>query len=504
MEKTKIAALYVRVSTERQAEGGYTLEAQEKVLREKVIAQGKVVFKVYKDAGISGATLDRPALKELLDDAEKGCFGTVYVWSVDRVARNLLLFLKIVERLRKADVQLQSISEKFDADTPNGKLLQGILASLAQFQRETIRVNTIMGSRKRAQSGKFSGGEILGYKRVLDEDDPKGKTKRVVDEGEAIIVKTIFELYCSGLGLKATARRVNERGMRGKRGGKFSITTIRSILTNKAYIGFVKYGNEYFQGIHEPIIDREMWDKAQTLLSSKGSYAKVINYQYMLSGLIKCPNCGWGMLPAHATQRTKDGKVRYIYYYVCGQYMNKGKGSCTGKVVRAKEADAAVMNFLTKHLSSETWKKIVFAQVRKRLSALARGTTSFQALKASLERLKNEQTGILLKYEHGQIEKEELLEKLSRIKSEIQLVETKLNSIDTSGSEYSYDDKAIINSLSKLPKLIEEASVKNRLKILRGIVKAVYVDSDRKVSAIEVYIPILNRKEAPQTITLKI
>ena len=184
MDKTKIVALYVRVSTERQAEDGYTLEAQEKVLRGKVIDQGKVVFKVYKDAGISGATLDRPALMELLDDAEKGCFGSVYVWSVDRVARNLLLFLNIVERLKKADVELHSVSESFDADTPGGKLLLGFLGSFAQCQRESIRTNTMMGSRKRAQSGKFLGGNMLGYKIVLDEDDPKGRTKRVIEERE--------------------------------------------------------------------------------------------------------------------------------------------------------------------------------------------------------------------------------------------------------------------------------------------------------------------------------
>lgn len=504
MDKTKIVALYVRVSTERQAEDGYTLEAQEKVLRGKVIDQEKVVFKVYKDAGISGATLDRPALMKLLDDAEKGCFGSVYVWSVDRVARNLLLFLNIVERLRRAGVELHSISESFDANTPGGKLLLGFLGSFAQCQRESIRTNTMMGSRKRAQSGKFLGGNMLGYKIVLDEADPKGRTKRVIEEREAVIVKTIFELYCSGLGLKATARRVNELGMRGKNGGKFSITTIRRILTNKAYIGFVKYENEYFQGIHEPIIDMETWEKAQALLSSKGSYAKVIDYQYMLSGLIKCPNCGWGMLPAHVTRKTKDGKVHYLYYYVCGQYMNKGRGSCTGKVVRAQEADTAVMNFLTRHLSSPAWKKAILAQIRKKFSANANDAVSAKLLKAALERLKNKQTVLLLKYEDGELDKDRLMEELSRIKTEIQLTETKLNSLDTGSLERSYDEKAIMNAFSKLPKLIEKAPVKDRIKLVRGIVKAVYIDSDRTVSEIEVYVPTLNIKAPPQTMLIKI
>lgn len=504
MDRSKVVALYVRVSTEKQAEGGYSLEAQENVLRDKVISQGKAVYKVYRDAGFSGAKADRPGLLELLSDAEKGLFGSLYVWSVDRVSRNLSHFLAIVEKLRKYEVQLQSINESFDISTPSGRFALGFLGSIAQSQRETIRANALMGSRKKAQSGKFSGGSMLGYKHVPDEDDPRGGTKLVVEESEAVIVRTIFNLYCSGYGLKATASRVNEQGMCGKRGSKFSVMTVKGILTNKAYIGMVKHGGEYYQGVHEPIIDMELWDKAQSILSSKQRSKKIIDYQYMLSGLVKCPICGCGMIASHVNRKNKDGSIRRSYYYVCGQYMNKGAGSCTGNAVRAKEADAAVMNFLIKHLCSENWKKIILSKIKRKFSVNSKVIADIKHLKASLDRLKNKQSCILLKYEEGALEKDCLLQELAKIKAEIKQAEAQLTLLDTRDSNLSYDEKAIMGALAKLPKLIERAPDKDRIKLLRGVIKSVYVDSDRVVSEIEVYVPELKLRGTQQTLTIKI
>ena len=236
MNRFNLAALYVRVSTDKQVTEGYSLEAQETVLRDKAISDGKVVYKVYSDAGVSGAKTDRPGLAELLKDAERGLFGSVYVWSLDRVARKLRYLQIVFERLNKADVSFLSISENFDFNTSTGKLYLGIIGSFAQNQRDTIRKNCMLGSRKKAQSGKVVGGNILGYKRVLDEDDPQGGTKLVIEEKEAGVVRKIFDLYCSGYGLKATASKVNTIGMRSKNGKKFSLTTIRTILTNQGVI----------------------------------------------------------------------------------------------------------------------------------------------------------------------------------------------------------------------------------------------------------------------------
>lgn len=504
MEKSKVAALYVRVSTEKQVDHGYSLEAQENVLRDKAISQGKIVSKVYKDAGVSGAKMDRLALTELLHDAQNGNFGSVYVWSFDRIARNLLGLLSIANEFHKADVQLISINENFDVNTPEGRFLLGFYGNIAQSQRETFRANSMLGSRKKAESGKFVGGSMLGYRRVPDETDSKMGTKLVIDENEACIVRTIFELYCSGYGLKAVASRVNRLGMRGKKGKEFSITTVRGILTNRAYIGMVKYAGEYFMGVHEPIIDKELWDKAQSLLASKNSYTKVIDYQYLLSGLIKCPICSCGMLPSHSSRKTKDGTVRYTYYYVCGKYMNKGAGSCISKAVRAKEADTIVMEFLTKHLSSKAWKDTILSEVRRKISADSKVTENIKNLKAGLQNLKNKQTQLLLKYEDGNLEKDCLLRELANIKTEIKQIETQLVPLDTCCGTPSYTERDIMEALKKLPALIKKATYQEKLKLLRGVVRSVDVDSNMKVSGIEVLVPVQEPHGKPLTLKIKL
>ena len=121
MNRFNLVALYVRVSTDKQVTEGYSLEAQETVLRDKAISDGKVVYKVYSDAGLSGAKTDRPGLVELLKDAERGLFGSVYVWSIDRVARKLRYLWGVIERLIQADVGFLSVNENIDISTQEGK-----------------------------------------------------------------------------------------------------------------------------------------------------------------------------------------------------------------------------------------------------------------------------------------------------------------------------------------------------------------------------------------------
>lgn len=502
--RSNLAALYVRVSTDKQVTEGYSLEAQETVLRDKAISDGKVVYKVYSDAGLSGSKTDRPGLVKLLKDAENGLFGSVYVRSIDRVARNLRYLLSVLERFDKAGVNFISINENIDFRTSTGKLFLGVMGSIAQEQRNTIRRNCMLGSIKKAQSGRFVGGNILGYKRVTDEDDPKGGSKLIIDEKEAAVVRMIFDLYCSGYGLKATASRMNAKGLRGRNGGKFSIVTIKTVLTNKAYIGMVKYGGEYFPGLHEPIIARDVWDKAQSLLASKGSYSKVIPYKYMLSGLIKCPVCGCGMFPTHVKSRNKDGSIHYNYYYSCGQYMNKGAGSCTSKVIRAQEADATVINFLTGYLSNDGWKKAVFSEIKRKFSTDSTVVAEVKHRMTELETLKAKRKSVLLSYEDGGLEREDFLQVFAGIKAKIEQLEKELNALKEQAAVPGYNEADVIAAFNKLPKLIKRASEDKKLKLLHSVVKAVFVNADRKVSEIEVYLPSLDACGVQQTLMIKL
>lgn len=489
MDKARLVALYVRVSSVRQVEEGYSLEAQEKVLRDEVLKQNKLVFKVYKDAGISGAKADRPGLNALLNDAKKGLFSSVGIWTISRISRNLSHFLMVIEELNKNNITLFSISENFDLNTSIGKFTAQMLAGIAQMQRDSWRENSILGSKLRAKRGKFSGSRILGYKLVPDSNDPKGRSMLVVDAEEANIVKKIYDLYSEGYGLKAIVFRVNEEGLHGKTGGAFCIATVREILTNRIYIGYVKYYGEYYKGLHEPIITLEQWDKVQKLLESKKHCHREVDYRYLLPGLVKCPVCGSSMFPWHTYHKNKNGTVRKYYYYACGMYMNKGSSICKPNVVKALEADAKVLNFISTYLSNDAWQNKVIAEIRKRLSAGSNARQQVDFLKNRISKLKSQKLDLLIKYEDGSIDKDELTKKTAELQRLCEEAEIALQVHKVERSNYIVDEAAIRNAFNNLGKVIMMATEEDKVKLFKTVLKSVYVNADRVVNAVEVYLP---------------
>lgn len=274
---TKVAvkrvAIYARVSTTEQAEEGYSIDEQQRLLTEWCEKNGYIVHEVYADRGISGKSIKkRPALIKLIDDAQNKRFDVVLVWKTNRLARNILDLLKIVEVFDQNYISFRSYTENHETETSQGKLQFHMLAAIAEFERNTISENVKMGMLARAREGKWNGGRVLGYDLVdiSTQTDKRKHTKLVINEKEAKTVKRIFELYISGNGYKAIANRVNKEGHTGKRGKPFSISTIKTILENPVYVGMIRYDvrrnwtdkrrgdinpNPILQhGEHEPII----------------------------------------------------------------------------------------------------------------------------------------------------------------------------------------------------------------------------------------------------------
>lgn len=506
MDKAQLVAIYVRVSSDKQVEEGYSLEAQEKVLRDYILQQGKTVFKVYSDEGISGGRYDRPGLQALLKDAKKGLFGSVGIWMISRISRDLLHLLKIIDVLKNADVNLFSLKERFDMNTPLGNFIIQMLGSIAQMQREAISQNVKAGSLLRAKSGKFIGGAMLGYKIVRDTSGTSVTSNYVICPEEAEVVRKIFDLYCQGSGLKVVAQTMNEQGYRSKEGNEFSIIGIRKILTNQAYIGKVKYAGEYFDGIHEAIISNEQWETAQKLLASKKSCDKKIDYQYLLSGLVKCRECGSWMVPWHTTRKNKNGTTRIYYYYSCGRYLNMGTGSCKANVVNAQEADKVVMDFMVNYLSTKEWQEKVIAKVKEKLKLSANEGLAerIQQLRGKIGRLKLRKDKLLYEYEEGKLTKEQLVEEDEKLQASIDELEVELLLNQSMDDKPRIDEKLIKKAFKVIPTLIRNSKYEEKLKLVRSVVKAVYVDEDRKVESIEIYVPKPKSDTSIETIRINI
>lgn len=485
-------ALYVRVSSEAQVDG-YSLDAQEAVLKEDVKKRGKQVYKVYRDEGISGIREDRKALNQMLKDARSNCFSEVLVWTVSRVSRKLSYFLKVIEELRHLGIAFRSLTERFDAETPLGQFSLTMMAAVAQMQRESWMESSRIGMEKRVKSGRHNGVRLLGYQSVPDGDDLRGGTKLVIVPEEAETVRQIFSLYAAGLGYKAIVNRLNTEGKTSKNGKPFSISAMQLILSNPFYIGKVRFVDLLEDGIHEAIVSQEVWDAVQAKLATRVKpVEKKIDYEYMLSGILRCPACGSGMIPMHTKSRRKDGSFRVNYYYQCGAYLNRGKSACQANSIRAIEADEKVLTWLADILGNPFWRKMVWEAVKQRQDthtspAIARRKQAA----ASLAEIAKQQRTLLQQYEDGVVDKDLFLQEMHLMKmakAESQTVLDACEKLPSIERELTIED--IKAAFQNFRQVLKQASQNRKRELIRALIARVTVNDRREVAQMELKLPL--------------
>ena len=263
--KSDCTALYIRVSTAKQVDEGFSLEAQESKLRAFCEAHGWTVCEdhIYIDAGITGKTADRPEFQKMLAAAKAGDIERVVAIKLDRLARNTREFLNTVDLLNKVDCALALINEGFDTSTPNGKFALTMFAAIAELEVSTIRERTMTGKRQKASQGGYNGARVpLGYTY-----EAESRSFSVLqDEAEA--VRNVFSMFNDGQSLNAIARNLNAQGAPTKRGGKWYPVTVDYILRNWFYAGLIQYDGEEVDGEHPPIVDRKVYEAAHSRLAS--------------------------------------------------------------------------------------------------------------------------------------------------------------------------------------------------------------------------------------------
>lgn len=338
-----ITALYPRVSTQEQAMHGYSIAEQIDRMENYCRAMGWDDRQVYTDAGFSGASLDRPALRQLIRDVQAGKVGRVLVYKLDRLSRSQKDTLYLIEDVfLKSGTDFVSMTENFDTATPLGRAMIGILSVFAQLEREQIRERLSMGAIARAKAGKYGGSDRLpiGY------DYKDGRL--VVNEIERPQVEAVFRMYASGLSPRSIADTMNEEG-RLHKGGPWKSGTIRKLVEKRTYIGEIMYGGSWYPGEHEAIISRELFEQAQAVaqrsrdqhLLRNSRPARATSY---LGGLLYCGKCGARYCKCKRT--TKHGPV---YTYQCNSRNKKNPGAvkdpnCRNKNWSMQELDRIVLD----------------------------------------------------------------------------------------------------------------------------------------------------------------
>ena len=342
-------AIYTRKSSEEGLEQDFnSLHAQREACAAYVLSQASegwtLLPEVYDDGGISGGTLERPALVRLLDDIASGRIDIVVVYKVDRLTRSLLDFAKLVEAFDKAGVSFVSVTQSFNTTTSMGRLTLNMLLSFAQFEREVTaeRIRDKIAASK--ARGMWMGGvPPLGY-------TPDGRSLRIVPE-HASVVHEIFERYLAICNVRRLVDALATEGIRvpartaltgrAMGGGLFTRGQIYKLLSNPIYLGEIHHRGKAHDGKHDAIIDRDLWDAVQSRLTdnTQGNERGIsIQSPSPLAGRVYDAT-GDPLVAAHAsktvtsaTSRGSTSKRRYRYYV--SRALQHGAGADAAEGIR--------------------------------------------------------------------------------------------------------------------------------------------------------------------------
>ncbi len=258
-----VTAIYLRVSTDRQVQDGYGLDAQRTQLLAYCQGQGWVVDEshIYVDAGISGKSTDRAGFQAMRQAAANGEISRIVALKIDRIARNLMDLLDLINQLTVQGVALVCVKESFDTGTANGRFMLQVLGAVGELERSMISERMDAGRQEKARQGGYNGSQCpLGYVYASG--------VFTVDSSAAQWITEVFTRFVAGQGMNAIAKDLNAAGAPTAKGGAWYAGTVRYVLQNGFYAGLTQWDGTEEKGSHPEIISRELYEAAHNRLQN--------------------------------------------------------------------------------------------------------------------------------------------------------------------------------------------------------------------------------------------
>jgi site-specific DNA recombinase len=358
----KRCAIYTRKSSEEGLDKEFnSLDAQREAGKNKILSQRhegwELINEHYDDGGISGGTMERPALQRMIDDIKAGKIDIVLVYKIDRLSRSMLDFLGMIKFFDEYNVSFVSVTQDLNTDTAMGRLVLNVLQSFAQFEREIAseRIKDKIALSK--QRGMWMGGTIpLGYDAV--------DSKLHVIEDEANIVRFLFDSFIETSSPTETIKLAKTQGYKTKARrtstGKhypardFTKSSLYQILKNQLYIGKIEHKEkgEVYDGQHDAIISDEVFTQAQAILNTNPKYRQRKSNKdnpYLLKGLLKDPK-GYSLTPTYSKKKDK------IYrYYVSTHAVKTTYDNCPLKTINAQFLEEIILDQVKRALTNVEW-----------------------------------------------------------------------------------------------------------------------------------------------------
>lgn len=458
----RIGALYIRVSTDDQAE--LSPDAQKRLLldyakKNAIIISNDFIF----SESVSGRHVQkRPEFQRMIGIAKQPShpIDVILVWKYSRFARNQEESIVYKSMLKKDHVEVISVSEPL-IDGPFGSLIERIIEWMDEYYSIRLSGEVLRGMKEKALRNGYQSSPCLGYEAV-----GHGKPYQI-NEAEYAMVSYIMDLYDNqNMDETAIARKCNDLGYKTKRGNPFERRTIDRILQNPFYCGIVSWNGVEFEGAHEVRISKERFDRRQRLIASRKRPMKARNIstcKHWLSGLLKCSVCGATL------SYTGNGKCPYFQCWKYAKGFHK-----TSVALSVKKAEEAVIEYFDQVLAGAD-----FTYVRKEQPA-ADETAAIEQLQKELSKLSARESRIRDAYESGIDSLEEYKANKERLISNRLQLETELEKLRKEQAEKEVNKEDVLHEIKSVNDILKNPDVSYEEKgtLIRTIVDQIVYDKE--------------------------
>ena len=445
--------LYARKSTDIEDKQVLSIEAQITELLAFAKKEGLEIIEEFiekQSAKIPG----RPVFNEMIKRIEKGEANGILAWHPDRLARNSVDGGKIIYLIDCGRILSLKFPTFWFEPTPQGKFMLNIAFGQSKYYIDSLSENVRRGLRQKVRRGEYPGPAPIGYI-----NDPRRKTV-IVDRKKARIIKQTFELYSKNNScLEDIANFLAQNGILRKSGKIWHKDRVKYLLTNPFYYGHFRYAKEVYEGKHEPIIAKKLFDKVQEVLKQRGRPRhKTTSEPQVFCGLVKCATCGMMITGEYKVKHQKNGNVHDYIYYHCTKKNRTIK--CLEPCIRQESLDKQISSLLQKVSLRPDWAEKLKVMLEKDKTKSAQSVSAF--IQEAGERIKVINTNLqrlLDGYLEQDIEREIYRQEKAKLLSEKKSLEEQIVRFEQKQNDWLEPMEKWVNYAQNIEKIARDSNL---------------------------------------------
>ena len=393
----------------------------------------------------------------MLSFLEKGKAEGILSWHPDRLARNSVDGGRVIHMIDRGLIRSLKFPTFWCEPTPQGLFMLNIAFGQSKYYVDNLRENVKRGLRQKIRNGVWPSWAPVGYLN-------NAKTRGIdVDTEKAQKVRKLFEMYATGsYTFLSLANWCKENGLRGNLGKEISVSNVQHLLQNPFYFGLMRYRGEIFEGAHEPLISKKLFDKCQEVMAKRGRVQEVKKHNFAFLGLMKCVSCGCSITAQYA-----KGNGGTYTYYRC----TKKKGVCQEKhYIQENELAAQIKTFLQKvSLSSHDTEKVLAALEQEQENAKEEAKTEVDILKNQLAQNETKLQKLLDVYLDNALTQQEYAAKKEKLVDEKVRLQEKITDFEQRGVSWLEPAREFVLSLNQAANLLSENDYPKMTTFLKNI-----------------------------------